>query len=290
MLELLLILWIQMIVKMAEHSKSDLYLYNSLTRKKEKFEPINPPYVGLYVCGPTVYGDPHLGHARPSLTFDLLFRYLKHLGYKVRYVRNITDVGHLESDADEGEDKVLKKARLEELEPMEVVQYYTNRFRECMNRLNVLEPSIEPLASGHIIEQPTFLVPDFLRQPQQAPHIVSCPQCHFTQASYTPRSSIPWVRLPQTAAFCSSLPMSAPVQGTRYPALPRRHNARRTLTVDGRSIIMNAAKAHLPPRSPLRLSMRTQRNLHSEVQIESIISGSTAKVNASRRCHVTAKS
>lgn len=142
---------------MAEKKKSDLYLYNSLTRKKEKFEPINPPYVGLYVCGPTVYGDAHLGHARPSLTFDLLFRYLKHLGYKVRYVRNITDVGHLENDADEGEDKILKKARLEQLEPMEVVQHYTNRFRENMNRLNVLEPSIEPLASGHIIEQQQFV-------------------------------------------------------------------------------------------------------------------------------------
>ena len=142
---------------MSEKSKSDLYLYNSLTRKKEKFKPLNPPYVGLYVCGPTVYGDAHLGHARPSLTFDLLFRYLKHLGYKVRYVRNITDVGHLESDADEGEDKVLKQARLAQLEPMEVVQYYTNRFRHNMWSLNVLEPSIEPLASGHIIEQQAFV-------------------------------------------------------------------------------------------------------------------------------------
>ncbi len=114
---------------------------------------MNPPHVGMYVCGPTVYGDPHLGHARPAVTFDLLFRYLKHLGYKVRYVRNITDVGHLESDADEGEDKILKKARLEQLEPMEVVQQYTNSYHDSMARLNVLPPSIEPRASGHIIEQ-----------------------------------------------------------------------------------------------------------------------------------------
>lgn len=104
-----------------------LYLYNTLTRKKEQFIPINPPHVGLYVCGPTVYGDAHLGHARPAITFDVLFRYLQHLGYKVRYVRNITDVGHLEGDADEGGDKVSKKARLEQLEPMEVVQYFTLR-------------------------------------------------------------------------------------------------------------------------------------------------------------------
>jgi cysteinyl-tRNA synthetase len=108
---------------------------------------------GMYVCGPTVYGDPHLGHARPAITFDLVFRYLKHLGYKVRYVRNITDVGHLENDADEGEDKVAKKARLDQLEPMEVVQYYSDRYHEFMDRLNVLKPSIEPRASGHIIEQ-----------------------------------------------------------------------------------------------------------------------------------------
>ena len=107
----------------------------------------------MYVCGPTVYGDPHLGHARPAITFDLLFRYLTHIGYKVRYVRNITDVGHLEHDADEGEDKIAKKARLEELEPMEVAQYYTNRFHAAMEALNVLPPSIEPHATGHIIEQ-----------------------------------------------------------------------------------------------------------------------------------------
>jgi hypothetical protein len=109
--------------------------------------------VGLYVCGPTVYGDPHLGHARPAITFDILFRYLSHLGYKVRYVRNITDVGHLENDADEGEDKIAQKARLEQLEPMEVVQYYTERYHTFMTALNVKSPSIEPRASGHIIEQ-----------------------------------------------------------------------------------------------------------------------------------------
>lgn len=132
---------------------SKLFVYNTLTRKKEEFQPINPPHVGMYVCGPTVYGDPHLGHARPAITFDVLFRYLQHLGYKVRYVRNITDVGHLEHDADSGEDKIAKKARLEQLEPMEVVQYYTLRYHAAMQALNVLPPSIEPHASGHIIEQ-----------------------------------------------------------------------------------------------------------------------------------------
>jgi cysteinyl-tRNA synthetase len=132
----------------------DLFLYNTLTRTKEKFEPLNPPHVGLYVCGPTVYGDPHLGHARPAITFDILFRYLNHLGYKVRYIRNITDVGHLEDElTGEGEDRILKKARLEQLEPMEVVQYYTNRYHTFMDRLGVLPPSIEPHASGHIMEQ-----------------------------------------------------------------------------------------------------------------------------------------
>ncbi|MDO4930042.1 MAG: cysteine--tRNA ligase [Bacteroidales bacterium] len=130
-----------------------LQIYNTLSRKKEEFVPINPGHVGMYVCGPTVYGDAHLGHARPAITFDLVFRYLKHLGYKVRYVRNITDVGHLEHDADEGEDKIAKKARLEQLEPMEVAQYYTNRFNAAMDKLNVLPPSIEPHATGHIIEQ-----------------------------------------------------------------------------------------------------------------------------------------
>ncbi len=130
-----------------------LYIYNTLSRKKELFEPLNPPHVGLYVCGPTVYGDGHLGHARPAITFDMVFRYLKHLGYKVRYVRNITDVGHLENDADEGEDKIGKKARLEQLEPMEIAQYYSDRYHQNMDELNVLHPSIEPRASGHIIEQ-----------------------------------------------------------------------------------------------------------------------------------------
>ena len=133
------------------------YIYNTLTRKKGEFKPLNPPYVGMYVCGPTVYGDAHLGHARPAITFDVLFRYLRHLGYKVRYVRNITDVGHLENDADEGEDKVAKKARLESLEPMEVVQYYLNRYHKAMEALNVLPPSIEPHASGHIIEQIEYI-------------------------------------------------------------------------------------------------------------------------------------
>ena len=130
-----------------------LLIYNTLSRKKERFEPIHSPNVGMYVCGPTVYGDPHLGHARPAITFDILFRYLKHLGYKVRYVRNITDVGHLEHDADEGDDKIEKKARLEQLEPMEIAQYYTNRYHHAMDALNVLPPSIEPHATGHIIEQ-----------------------------------------------------------------------------------------------------------------------------------------
>lgn len=134
--------------------QNKLTIYNTLSRKKEKFEPINAPHVGLYVCGPTVYGEPHLGHARPAITFDILFRYLKHLGYKVRYVRNITDVGHLEDElAGTGEDKIAKKARLEQLEPMEVVQTYKNKFNEIYQLLNVLPPSIEPQASGHIIEQ-----------------------------------------------------------------------------------------------------------------------------------------
>ena len=133
--------------------KQNLLIYNTLTRTKELFKPLDAPHVGMYVCGPTVYGDPHLGHARPAITFDVLFRYLRHLGYKVRYVRNITDVGHLEHDADEGDDKIEKKARLEQLEPMEVAQYYTNRYHKAMEALNVLPPSIEPHATGHIIEQ-----------------------------------------------------------------------------------------------------------------------------------------
>ena len=133
--------------------ETKLTIYNTLTRRKEVFEPLHAPHVGMYVCGPTVYGEPHLGHARPAITFDVLFRYLKWLGYKVRYVRNITDVGHLEHDADEGEDKIAKKARLEQLEPMEVAQHYTNSYHKAMDALGVLPPSIEPLASGHIIEQ-----------------------------------------------------------------------------------------------------------------------------------------
>ena len=137
--------------------ENKLYIYNTLSRKKELFVPIHSPNVGMYVCGPTVYGDAHLGHARPAITFDILFRYLLHLGYKVRYVRNITDVGHLENDADSGEDKIGKRARLDELEPMEVVQYYTNRYHKAMEALNVLPPSIEPHASGHIMEQIDFV-------------------------------------------------------------------------------------------------------------------------------------
>jgi cysteinyl-tRNA synthetase len=130
-----------------------LYLYNTLSREKERFEPLNPPFAGMYVCGPTVYGDPHLGHARPAITFDVVFRYLQHIGFKVRYIRNITDVGHLENDQDEGEDKIEKKARLEQLEPMEIAQYYSDRYFLFMDALNVKRPSIEPRASGHIIEQ-----------------------------------------------------------------------------------------------------------------------------------------
>ncbi len=133
--------------------ENKLTIYNTLSRKKELFEPINTPFVGMYVCGPTVYGDSHLGHARPAITFDVLFRYLKHIGYKVRYVRNITDVGHLVNDADEGEDKIAKKAKLDQVEPMEVVQKYTNSYQKNMAQLNTLRPSIEPHASAHIIEQ-----------------------------------------------------------------------------------------------------------------------------------------
>ena len=131
----------------------EYYITDTLSRKKEVFTPVNPGFVGLYVCGPTVYGDAHLGHARPGVTYDVFVRLMRHLGYKVRYVRNITDVGHLEHDADEGEDKIAKKARIEQLEPMEVVQTYTLRYHEAMRQLNVAPPSIEPRASGHIIEQ-----------------------------------------------------------------------------------------------------------------------------------------
>jgi cysteinyl-tRNA synthetase len=132
----------------------NLFVYNTLTRKKEKFEPLNPPHVGMYVCGPTVYSDVHLGNCRTYISFDLIFRYLTHLGYKVRYVRNITDAGHLEGDGgDEGEDKISKKAKLAQLEPMEIVQKYSVGFHEVMQVFNVLPPSIEPAATGHIIEQ-----------------------------------------------------------------------------------------------------------------------------------------
>tara|TARA_B110000908_G_C10260561_1_gene458935 strand:- start:1835 stop:3298 length:1464 start_codon:yes stop_codon:yes gene_type:complete len=131
----------------------DLNLYNTLSRKKEVFKPLTEGKVGMYVCGPTVYGDAHLGHARPGITFDVVFRYMLHMGYKTRYVRNITDVGHLVNDADEGEDKIAKKARLDQLEPMEVVAYYTRSYHKDMAMLNTLPPSIEPTATGHIIEQ-----------------------------------------------------------------------------------------------------------------------------------------
>lgn len=134
-------------------TNADLKVYNTLSRSKEAFEPINPPFVGMYLCGPTVYGEAHLGHARSAVSFDLVLRYLRHLGFKVRYVRNITDVGHLEQDADDGEDKIAKKARLEQLEPMEIAQLYTNSYHQDMDMLNVERPGIEPLASGHIPEQ-----------------------------------------------------------------------------------------------------------------------------------------
>ncbi len=137
---------------MIENTKK-LVVYNTLSRNKEEFQAINPPFVGMYVCGPTVYGDAHLGHARAALTFDTVFRFLKYLDYKVRYVRNITDVGHLENDADSGEDKIAKKARLEQLEPMEVAQYFTQRYLEAMDSMNILRPSIQPTATGHIIDQ-----------------------------------------------------------------------------------------------------------------------------------------
>lgn len=130
-----------------------LKLYNSLTRKKESFQPINPPYVGMYVCGPTVSGESHLGHARPFITFDVLYRYLLFLGYKVRYVRNITDAGHFEEEGRAAEDKISSKAVLEKLEPMELVQKYTNMYHWAMNQFNNLPPSIEPTATGHIVEQ-----------------------------------------------------------------------------------------------------------------------------------------
>lgn len=134
--------------------QQNLFVYNTLTRKKEKFKPLNPPHVGMYVCGPTVYSDVHLGNCRTYISFDLIFRYLTQIGYKVRYVRNVTDAGHLEGDAgDEGEDKISKKAKIAQLEPMEIVQKYTVGFHDVMQIFNTLPPSIEPTATGHIIEQ-----------------------------------------------------------------------------------------------------------------------------------------
>ncbi|MCP3660844.1 MAG: cysteine--tRNA ligase [Bacteroidetes bacterium] len=134
-------------------NKDNFQIYNTLSRKKEIFIPINPPYVGMYLCGPTVYSDSHLGHARSAITFDILVRYLNHLNYKVKYIRNITDVGHLERDADEGEDKMAKKARIEKLDVMEVASKYTNSYHKDLQKLNTLKPNIEPIATGHIIEQ-----------------------------------------------------------------------------------------------------------------------------------------
>jgi cysteinyl-tRNA synthetase len=138
---------------MIHYEKYPLYTTNSLSGKKELFTPINPGHVGIYVCGPTVYSDVHLGNVRTFLTFDVIFRFLQQLGYKVRYVRNITDVGHLENDDDDGEDKIAKKARLEKLEPMEVVKHYTDDFHHVLRQFNLLPPSIEPSATGHIVEQ-----------------------------------------------------------------------------------------------------------------------------------------
>lgn len=138
---------------MQHNQKQNLEIYNSLSGKKEIFKPITAGYVGMYVCGPTVYSNVHLGNVRTFMSFDVIYRYLLHLGYKVRYVRNITDAGHLENDADEGEDRIAKKARLEEIEPMEVVQRYTVDFHNILHRFNFLPPSIEPTATGHIIEQ-----------------------------------------------------------------------------------------------------------------------------------------
>lgn len=138
---------------MINEKAKDLLIYNTLSRSKEVFEPIHPPHVGMYVCGPTVYSDVHLGNSRTFISFDMIYRYLLHLGYKVRYVRNITDAGHLEGDNDEGDDKFAKRAKIEQLEPMEIVQKYTIGFHEVLSMFNTLPPSIEPTATGHIIEQ-----------------------------------------------------------------------------------------------------------------------------------------
>ncbi len=135
------------------YKENQLKIYNSLSKTKEVFKPVNEGYVGMYVCGPTVYSNAHLGNLRTFMFFDVVFRYFRHLGYKVRYVRNITDAGHLENDADEGEDRIAKKARLEQIEPMEVVQRYTVDFHDVLNKYNFLPPSIEPTATGHIVEQ-----------------------------------------------------------------------------------------------------------------------------------------
>jgi len=135
------------------YKENQLKIYNSLSKSKELFTPVTEGRVGMYVCGPTVYSNVHLGNVRTFMSFDMVFRYLLHLGYKVRYVRNITDAGHLENDAEEGEDKIAKKARLEEIEPMEVVQRYTVDFHNVLKRYNFLPPSIEPTATGHIVEQ-----------------------------------------------------------------------------------------------------------------------------------------
>ena len=133
--------------------KNQLSIYNTITKQKELFEPLDAPFVGMYVCGPTVYSDVHIGNCRTFISFDIVYRYLTYLGYKVRYVRNITDAGHLENDADEGEDKIAKKARLENVEPMEIAARYANGFHDVMKQFNTIEPSIQPLATGHIIEQ-----------------------------------------------------------------------------------------------------------------------------------------
>ncbi|MGF1669050.1 MAG: cysteine--tRNA ligase [Balneolaceae bacterium] len=144
---------------MTDIDRFPIQIYNSLSGKKEQFIPINPPNVGLYVCGPTVYGDPHVGHARAAITFDVVLRYLRYSGYKVRYVRNITDVGHLEDEeTEQGEDKIAKKARLEKVEPMQIVQHYTNSYHDGMDALNCIRPDIEPSATGHIIEQINLII------------------------------------------------------------------------------------------------------------------------------------
>ena len=138
---------------MRKHTLNTLHIYNSLSGNKEVFKPVNEGHIGMYVCGPTVYSNVHLGNVRTFMSFDMIYRYFKHLDYKVRYVRNITDAGHLENDADQGEDRIAKKARLEQLEPMEVVQRYTLDFHNILSIFNFLPPSIEPTATGHIVEQ-----------------------------------------------------------------------------------------------------------------------------------------